>query len=533
MRVRNPATTLQTRPDMPDMRWLLVPGLFVAACATQPSDDGTDQGAADGYDSSAATKRENAVAKKFEDARNDPAALAKLVAKLPKGADLHMHLSGAAVTESLIGIGAGDGDCVSDTFTAQSCTIGGTAISSSSSSSQWKTITAAWSMEGSTTAAVSTRHDHFFSTFGKVGFITRLHTADMLADVRRTAAAEGIQYVEVMVGLGQGTGGTLAESLMPAGGPWTASAFSSASSKILSDPSVATEIKRTRTSLDTWENAENAALGCGTSHAEAACDVTVRYLVQGVRIASRESVFGQFVYGFALAQQEPRVVGVNLVQAEDDPKSLKNYHDQMVGIGWVVSDAKKKNMSIPISLHAGELTPAFGSAADLKFHVREAVEIAGASRIGHATDTLGEDNADDLINEMAQKGIGVEACLTSNQQLLDVEGADHPARTLLDRGVGVSFATDDQGILRINMNDEITRAIATQELTYHEIKRAIRASLAHSFLPGTPIAKLTACHKSLVAEKLSSTCETALADDERATAEWQLETALDDFEKSL
>jgi adenosine deaminase len=320
---------------------------------------------------------------------------------------------------------------------------------------------------------------------------------------------------------------------LPAGGPWTASAFAAASAKIVADPSVATAIKRTRTQLDTWETAENAALGCTGGNPEPACNVEVRYLVQAVRIATREDVFGQFVYGFALAQQEPRVVGINLVQAEDDSQALKNYHDQMVGIGWVVKDAAAKNQSVPVSLHAGELTPAFASAADLKFHVREAIEIAGAQRIGHATDALGEDNADDLVQEMASKGIGVEACLTSNQQLLDVQGDAHPARTLLDRGVGVAFSTDDQGILRIDLNDEFVRAIATQNLTYHELKRAIRASLAHSFLPGTPIAKVTECHKSLVAEKLYSACQTALDSNERASAEWQLETALDAFEKSL
>jgi adenosine deaminase len=387
-------------------------------------------------------------------------------------------------------------------------------------------------MQDNTTADVSTRHDHFFSTFGKVGFITRVHTADMIADVRRTAANEGISYVELMVGLGQGTGGKLAETIM-AGGSWTDTAFKAASAQILADASVASMIKRTKTDLDTWESSVNATLGCGTSKAEPGCDVKVRYLVQGVRQVSRENVFGQFVYGFALAQQEPRVVGINLVQAEDDSTALKNYHDQMVGIGWVVKDAAAKNQSVPVSLHAGELTPAFASAADLKFHVREAVEIAGANRIGHATDTLGEDNADDLVNEMAAKGVAVEACLTSNQQLLDVDGEAHPARKLLDRGVAVAFATDDQGILRIDMNDEITRAIANDSLTYHEVKRAIRNSLAHSFLPGTPIAKITACHKSLVAESLSSTCQTALDSDERATAEWALEAALDEYEKSL
>jgi len=515
------------------MRWLLVPGLLVAACAAQPGGDGDplDQGAADGYDSSAAKKREDAVAAKFASASSSE--LAKLVAALPKGADLHMHLSGAATTEALIAIGAGDGDCVSTALTAQSCSLGGSQITTTSSSSLYKQIVGAWSMEGDQTAAVSERHDHFFSTFGKVGFITRLHTADMLADVRRTAAAEGVSYVEVMVGLGQGTGGKLAESLMPAGGPWNDTAFATAAKAILADPSVASTIARTKTDLNNWEASENQTLGCGTSKAEAACDVKVRYLVQAVRIASRESVFGQFVYGFAMAQADSRVVGVNLVQAEDDPTALKNYHDQMTAIGWVKRDADKRGQSVLFSLHAGELTPAFASASDLRFHVREAIEIAGASRIGHATDTLGEDNADDLVNELAQKGVGVEACLTSNQQLLDVEGSDHPARKLLDRGVGVAFATDDQGILRIDMNDEITRAIAKQDMTYHEVKRAIRASLAHSFLPGTPIAKVTACHKALLAETISQTCQDALDNDERAQAEWDLEAALDEFEKSL
>jgi adenosine deaminase len=130
----------------------------LAACAAQPGGgDPLDEGAADGYDSSAAKKREDAVAKKFEDARNDPAALAKLVAKLPKGADLHMHLSGAATTESLMAMGAGDNDWVSATYTAQSCSLGGSAIPTSSSTSLYKTIVGAWSTEGDQTAAVSER----------------------------------------------------------------------------------------------------------------------------------------------------------------------------------------------------------------------------------------------------------------------------------------------------------------------------------------------------------------------------------------
>src|SRR5207245_1896637 len=114
---------------------------------------------------------------------------------------------------------------------------------------------------------------------------------------------------------------------------------------------ISSTIARNRSQLNTWETEVKQELGCGTSHAEPGCDVEVRYLVQGVRIASRESVFGQFVYGFALAAADPRVVGVELVQAEDDSKSLRNYHDQMVGIGWIVQDAAARGQHTPISLH--------------------------------------------------------------------------------------------------------------------------------------------------------------------------------------
>jgi len=335
----------------------------------------------------------------------------------------------------------------------------------------------------------------------------------------------------VMISLGVSTGANLGEQYITSTS-WTPATFAAAKKAILADAGVASAISRTRSELTTWENAENAALGCGTSHAEPACDVTVRYLVQGTRIASRESVFGQFIYGFALAGVEPRVVGMNLVQAEDDPKAIGNYHDQMTAIGWVIHDAQSLGQDVPVSLHAGELTSAFANAGDLKFHVAEAVAV-GASRIGHAVDILGEDNSTDLLQTMAANHIAVEACLTSNQQLLGVEGTDHPARTLIHRYVPVAFATDDEGILRVDMNDEIERAFSVNGMTYKEVKRAIRASLTYSFLPGTRLRDISACKKSLVDEKLHSDCSAAIADSERAQAEWQLESDLDAFERSV
>jgi adenosine deaminase len=251
--------------------------------------------------------------------------------------------------------------------------------------------------------------------------------------------------------------------------------------------------------------------------------------MQAVRAQPREHVFGQFAYGFALAKADPRVVGLNLVQAEEDPLSLANYRDHMTAIGFLT----KAEPQIKVALHAGELTPAFASAEDRSFHVRDAVKVAGASRIGHAVDVLEETGADSLVRDMAERGVLVEACLTSNQQLLDVESDAHPIGELLRRGVPVALATDDQGILRASMTDELVRAVAKQGLGYHQLKRMIRASLAHAFLPGKRLSELTACRAALLAEKLDASCETALAGSERATREWALEASLDGFEHSL
>lgn len=62
---------------------------------------------------------EAAVQLYFNTLRGNEAALRELLKEMPKGADLHSHLSGAVTTERLIEWGAEDGLCVDTaTFTA-------------------------------------------------------------------------------------------------------------------------------------------------------------------------------------------------------------------------------------------------------------------------------------------------------------------------------------------------------------------------------------------------------------------------------
>ena len=81
---------------------------------------------------------------------------------------------------------------------------------------------------------------------------------------------------------------------------------------------------------------------------------------------------------------------------------------------------------VHIALHAGELAPGLVPPEGLRFHIRQAVEIGHAERIGHGVDVMYEENAPELLKEMAQKHVMVEINLSSNEGILGIKGAEHP-----------------------------------------------------------------------------------------------------------
>ena len=50
---------------------------------------------------------------------------------------------------------------------------------------------------------------------------------------------------------------------------------------------------------------------------------------------------------------------------------------------------------------------------------------ARADRIGHGVDIMHENSPDELLKEMARRGVLVEICLSSNDLILGVSGAEH------------------------------------------------------------------------------------------------------------
>jgi len=125
-----------------------------------------------------------------------------------------------------------------------------------------------------------------------------------------------------------------------------------------------------------------------------------------------------------------------------------------------------------VTIHAGESS---GPAS-----VRQAIQDLGADRIGHAVSAV----EDPLLMElMADKGIGIEANLTSNIQTSTVpEYSSHPLRQFLEFGLFGTINTDDPKISRIDIKYEYEVAAPAAGLSIDQIHQAQRNALQVAFL---------------------------------------------------
>jgi adenosine deaminase len=279
---------------------------------------------------------------------------------------------------------------------------------------------------------------------------------------------------------------------------------------------------------------------CGTPLAAPSCRVQVRYIYQVLRGNTPEQVFAQALLGFETIQQsmdahEPSWVGINFVMPEDGFLSMRDYTLQMRMLDYLHSVYPR----VHISLHAGELAPGLVPPEGLRFHIRQAVELGHAERIGHGVDLAYENDASGLLREMAAKHVMVEINLSSNDGILGVKGADHPFPLYRAAHVPVALSTDDEGVSRIDITREYARAALDYHLSYQDLKQLARTGMEHSFLSGpslwaAPDAFTTpavACKaQPLGADKPSADCKSFLDSSEKAAAQWELERRFRAFE---
>jgi adenosine deaminase len=479
-------------------------------------------------------------------ARQNPLQLRHFLLGMPKGGDLHNHLSGAVYAESWIRAGAEDHLCVdvarmafakapgaADSGAEQPACGDGKVPAATAYKDQhlFDALVDAFSMRGFVPSPGVTGHDHFFDAFGKFGGTDHRHLGEWIDEVATRAAAQNEQYLELMHTPEFPHTAALATEI-----GWQED-FGKFRKELL-ERGIHEDIAAASAALDQAEALRRAREHCDLKIAEAACSVQVRYLCQVLRGLPRQMVFAQTVMCFETAAADPRFVGINYVMPEDGQTAMNDYAVHMRVVAFLHALYPKTH----VSLHAGEIAPGFVPYEGLCCHIRLAVEQAQAERIGHGVDIMYENEPHALMKEMAAKHVMVEISLTSNDVILGVSGKDHPFPLYRLFGVPVALSSDDEGVSRIDITHEYVRAVETYDLRYADLKRMVRTSLEHSFLRGASLWSapddfkrvVPACSEDpLGLEKSSSRCADFLSSNEKAGQQWELERRFRAFEAGL
>lgn len=478
---------------------------------------------------------EAAVAAWLEAHRHRPPRLRAFLQRMPKGGDLHTHLSGAVYAETYLQWAAADGFCVDPSGPAlvsiSACGQNPRFFAASELLNKpdiYDKLVNSWSTRNLEFSGRS-GHDQFFEAFAGFDLISssRSRQDDMVAEVANRAASQHIFYLELLITVRGSEVRQLGRSV-----GWTGN-LAQMRQQLLSAGLMELVGKGVQ-DLATLNREMAKTMRCATAEAQPGCQVTVRFQQQTTRTRPPQEVFAQLVYAFELARASQSVVGINLVAPEDNPIALRDYTRQMQMLQFL----KSQFPGVKVSLHAGELALGLVPPEALRFHIRQAVELAQASRIGHGVAVMYEDQPFQLLEEMRRRGVLVEICLTSNAVILNVKAETHPLLDYKAAGVPLALASDDEGISRIDLSNEYFLAASQYDLSYGELKDLARNSLEYSFLPGESLwespsyARVqAACAEDLPsAAAPSPRCATYLQGSERAAAQWKLEREFATFE---
>ncbi len=428
----------------------------------------------------------NRIEQRWSELLNSPPELYAFLYEMPKGADLHNHLSGAVYAERYLELAAQDHLCIDRRAlsllppTAGQCPAGASEAALAEHNAELKSAMIDSLSMRDFIPGPQSAHDHFFATFQKFGGLNKTHAGELVADVVKRAADQQESYIELMAVSGSGPIAHLGDRVGLQDFEVT--------NKKLEEAGLEQLVADLRARVEEMDAARERALGCRERPESPACRVRVGYIYEVARESPKQEVFAQVMAGFALASSDPKVVAINFVQPEDGTNAMRDYHLHM----QMVDYAHRLYPQVHITLHAGELAPGLVPPEGLRFHIREAIELGHAERIGHGVDILYEQHAEQLLQEMRDRHVAVEINLTSNDQILGVRGNRHPFPVYLKHGVPVVISTDDEGVERTHLTEEFERAVLTYHLSYAQVKQLVRNSIRYSFLNSMEKSRLEA-----------------------------------------
>lgn len=197
----------------------------------------------------------------------------------------------------------------------------------------------------------------------------------------------------------------------------------------------------------------------------------------GVRAAERDTGIRANIIGIL-----SRTYGADICMKELD--AILAHRDHIVAVDLAGDEhrypahlfkdhfRRVRDAGLHVTVHAGE--------ADGPQSVWSAIHDLGAERIGHGFRAI-EDPA--LVDHLAQQGIGLEICPTSNLHTSTVRNyASHPIKPLADRGVKFCLNTDDPGISAIDITHEYDIAAPAVGLTAEQVHQSQCDGLEMAFL---------------------------------------------------
>lgn len=203
----------------------------------------------------------------------------------------------------------------------------------------------------------------------------------------------------------------------------------------------------------------------------------IEAVLDGTQAASRESGLPVNLLGIL-----SRTYGAETAAKELD--AILSYADQLTGLDLAGDEAnfpaelfethfdKARDAGLKITVHAGE-----SAGAD---SIRKAVQVLGASRIGHGITAASDP---DLMDLLFQHQIGIEANLTSNVQTSSVKDyASHPLKLFLEDGLLVSIHSDDPAISGIDLPYEYNVAAPQAGCSEKQIRQLQLNALESAFL---------------------------------------------------
>ncbi len=199
----------------------------------------------------------------------------------------------------------------------------------------------------------------------------------------------------------------------------------------------------------------------GIARAQKETDILARVIVCSLRHYTPE--LSMQLAKLAVSFKDRGVVGFDLAGGEVGNPASRH----------AAAFAYCQEHGLACTCHAGE--------GDGPESIRQAVHDCHAHRIGHATRLL-EDPT--LADEIHERGIALELCLTSNVQTRATERYEtHPLKQFLARGMNVCLNTDNRLMSATTLVDEYHHAAVSCDCTFDELAGMALDGFRSSFLP--------------------------------------------------